>query len=171
MVQIEQIAVPSKEDFGFFSTVPILGANSRFRKKVKRILASRAPFKETIETMWSACPYPAPDIQAIRDCIRNNIGWPNSLFLPDDSFLALAPLEIDRYDSFAADTDTVNDIYLILNPKEKERLKSDKTVGGRLVHSLVRNGDMPLMDTSLITPEHTLLNVLQMITSERTADQ
>ena len=171
MVQIEQIALPPKEDFGFFSTVPFWGANSRFRKKVKRILASREPFEETIETMWSACPYPVQDIQAIRDCIRNNIGWPNSLFLPDDSFLALAPLEIDRYDSFAADTDTVNDIYLILNPKEKERLKSDKTVGGRLVHSLVRNGDMPLIDTSLITPEHTLLDVLQMITSERTVDQ
>ncbi len=171
MVQIEQIAVPSKEDFGFFSPVPIWGANSRFRKKVKRILASREPFEETIETMWSACPYPAQDIQAIRDCIRNNIGWPNSLFLPDDSFLALAPLEIDRYDSFEADTDTVNDISLILNPKEKERLKSDKTIGGRLVHSLLRNGDIPLMDTSLITPEHTLLYVLQIIQSEIKSEQ
>ena len=171
MVQIEQIALPPKEDFGFFSTVPIWGANSRFRKKVKRILASRDPFKETIETMWSACPYHAQDIQAIRDCIRNNFGWPNSLFLPDDSFLALAPLEIDRYDSFTADTDTVNDIYFILNLGEKERIQSDKTVGGRLVHSLVRNGDIPLMDTSLITPEHTLLDVLQMITSEKTVDQ
>ena len=134
-------------------------------------MASRDPFKETIETMWSACPSPAQDIQAIRDCIRNNIGWPNSLFLPDDSFPALAPLEIDRYDSFAADTDTVNDIYFILNLGEKERIQSDKTVGGRLVHSLVRNGDIPLMDTSLITPEHTLLDVLQMITSEKTVDQ
>ena len=171
MVQFEQIAVPSKEDFGFFSTVPILGANSRFRRKVKRILASREPFEETIETMWSACPYPAQDIQAIRDCIRKNIGWPNSLFLPDDSFLALAPLEIDRYDSFTADTDTVNDIYFILNPNEKESIQSDKTVGGRLVHSLVRNGDIPLMDTSFIASEHTLLDVLQMITSEKTADQ
>ena len=171
MVQIEQIALPPKEDFGFFSTVPIWGANSRFRRKVKRILASRDPFKEKIETMWSACPSPAQDIHAIRDCIRNNIGWPNSLFLPDDSFLALAPLEIDRYDSFEADTDTINDIYFILNLGEKERIQSDKTVGGRLVHSLVRNGDIPLMDTSLITPEHTLLDVLQMITSEKTVDQ
>ena len=171
MVPIQPISYPPKSAFGFFSTVPIWGANSRFRKKVKRILASREPFEETIETMWSACPYPAQDIQAIRDCIRKNIGWPNSLFLPDDSFLALAPLEIDRYDSFAADTDTVNDIYLILNPKEKESIQSDKTVGGRLVHSLVRNGDFPLMDSSDITPEHTLLDVLQMIASERSSDQ
>ena len=132
------ISFPPKEDFGFFSTVPLWGANSRFRRKVKQLLLSRAPFKETIETMWLSCPYPAQEIRAIRECIRSNIGWPNSLFLPDDSFPALAPLEIDRYDSFTIDMDTVNDIYLILNPKEKERMKSDKTIGGMLVRSAVR---------------------------------
>ena len=40
-----------------------------------------------------------------------------------------------------------------------------------LVRSAVRNGDIPLMDSSVITPDHTLLDVLQMITSEKTADQ
>ena len=121
--------------------------------------------------MWLSCPYPAQEIRAIRECIRSNIGWPNSLFLPDDSFPALAPLEIDRYDSFTIDMDTVNDIYLILNPKEKERMKSDKTIGGMLVRSAVRCGDLPLVDSPVISPDHTLLDVLQIIQSEIKSEQ
>ena len=65
-----------------------------------------------------------------------------------------------------ADTDTVNDIYLILYPGEKEKMKSDKSLGGLLVRSGVRCGDIPLMDTSRIMSEHTIADVLQMITSE-----
>ena len=163
MISVEPISLPPKSAFGFFSTVPIFGANSRFRKKVKRILLSRASFKAEIEAMWSSSRFPAQEIRDILECIRVNNGWPNALFLPSDSFLALAPLDINRYDAFTADTDTVNGICLILNPKEKERLKSDRTIGGLLVRSGVRCGDIPLIDASLITPESTIADVLEMI--------
>ena len=123
---------------------------------------SRASFKDEIEDSWSASRFPAQEIRDIRECIRGN-GWPNALFLPSDSFLALAPLEIDRYDAFTADTDTVNDIYLILHPEEKETMKSDRSFGGLLVRSGVRCGDIPLIDISLITPEHTIADVREMI--------
>ena len=99
------------------------------------------------------------------DCIRGNNSWPNALFLPSDSFLVLAPLELNRYDAFTADCDTVNDIYLILHPQEKDQMKFDKTIGGLLVRSAVRCGDIPLIDISLITPEHTIADVLKMIAS------
>ena len=166
MVQIETIIYPPESAFGFFSAVPVWGANSKFRKKVKWLLLSRASFQNEIEAMWALLDLPTPETREILNCIRSNIGWPNSLFLPSDSFLALAPLEIDRYDAFAPDTDTLNDIFLILNPGEKERMKSDRSIGGALVRSAVRGGDLPLMDASFITPEYTILDVLRMIKNE-----
>ena len=166
MVPVELIQYPPKSAFGFFSGVPILGANSKFRKKVKRILLSRASFQNEIEAMWELLDLPTEETREIRECIRKNIGWPNSLFLPSDSFLALAPFDGDRYDAFMPDTDTVNDIFLILNPGVKETMKSDRSIGGALVRSAVRNGDLPLMDPALITPEHTILEALQIILSE-----
>ena len=171
MIQIKRITYPPKGAFGFFSCIPFWGANSKFRRKVKRILLSRASsaFQNEIEAMWSLLDLSAEEMREIRECIRKNIGWPNALFLPSDSFLALAPLEIDRYDAFAPDTDTVNDIFLILNPGVKETMKSDRSIGGALVRSAVRNGDLPLMDPALITPEHTILDVLQIILSEGNA--
>lgn len=165
MISIEPISLPPKSAFGFFAPVPFWGANSRFRKKVRRILQSRSPFKDEIAAMWSSSRFPAQEIREILECIRGNNGWPNTLFLPSDSFLALAPLDINRYDAFTADTDTVNDIYLILHPGEKEKMKSDKSLGGLLVRSGVRYGDIPLIDASLITPEHTILDVLDMLAS------
>ena len=116
--------------------------------------------------MWPLLDLPAQETREIRECIRKRIGWPNVLFLPSDSFLALAPFEIDRYDSFMPDTDTVNDIFLILNPGVKETMKSDRSIGAALVRSAVRCGDLPLMDPALITPEHTILDALQIILSE-----
>ena len=160
MVPIQPISYPPKSAFGFFAPVPIWGANGRFRRQVRLILLARASFGDEIEAMWSSSRFPAQEIRDIRDCIRRNIGWPNALFLPSDSFLALAPLEIDRYDAFTADCDTVNDIYLILHPGEKEKMKSDHSIGDRLVRSAVRCGDIPLIDISLITPEHTIADVL-----------
>ena len=124
---------------------------------------SRVSFKTEIDTMWSSSRFPAQEIRDIRECIRVNNGWPNALFLPSDSFLALAPLELNRYDAFTADTDTVNDLYLILHPEKKEKIKTDHSFGGKLVRSAVRCGDIPLIDTSLIMPEHTILDVLDMI--------
>lgn len=163
MVLIEQISYPPKSAFGFFSAVPFWGANGRFGKTVRRQLLARASFGDEIEAMWASFPFSAREIREIRECIRANNGWPNALFLPSDSFLALAPLAIDRYDAFTADTDTVNDIYLILHPEEKERMKTDRSFGGLLVRSGVRCGDIPLIDISLITPEHTIADVLKMI--------
>ena len=165
MNSIEPISYPPKSVFGFFSTVPFLGANSRFRKKVWRQLLARASFGDEIEAMWSSSRFPAQEIREILECIRANNGWPNALFLPSDSFLALAPLEIDRYDAFTADCDTVNGICQILHPEEKETMKSDRSLGGLLVRSGVRCGDIPLMDTSIITPEHMIADVLEMIAS------
>ena len=166
MVPVELIKLPPKSEFGFFSGVPFWGANSKFRKKVKRILLSRVSFQNEIEAMWSLLDLPTEETRELRACIRKNIGWPNALFLPSDAFLALAPLDGDRYDAFMPDTDTVNDIFLLLNPGVKETMKSDRSIGGALVRSAVRNGDLPLMDPALITPEYTILDVLQIIFSE-----
>ena len=163
MVSIEAITFPPKSAFGFFAPVPIWGANGRFRRKVRRILLARSPFKDEIDAMWSSSRFPAQEIRDILECIRVNNGWPNALFLSSDSFLALAPLEIDRYDAFTADCDTVNGLYHILHPGEKEKMKSDKSFGGLLVRSGVWCGDIPLVDASLITPEHTVADVLEMI--------
>ena len=165
MVPVEPISFPPKSSFGFFSTVPTWGANSRFRKKVKQQLLLRLPFKDEIEAKWFSSRFSAQEIRDILDCIRGNNGWPNALFLPTDSFLALAPLELNRYDAFTADCDTVNDIFLILHPQEKDQMKSDKNIGGLLVRSAVRCGDIPLIDITLITPENTVADVLEMIAS------
>jgi hypothetical protein len=165
MVPFEPISLPPKSAFGFFATMPFFGANSRFRKKVRRILQSRSPFKDEIAVMWSSSHFPAQETRDILECIRVNNGWPNALFLPFDPFLALAPFDVNRYDAFTADTDTVNGICLILNPKEKERLKSDRTIGGLSVRLGVRCGDVPLVDASFITPEHTIADVLEMMKS------
>ena len=167
MIPIQPISYPPESAFGFWAPVPFFGANGRFRKTVRRILLSRASFKAGIDALWSACRFPSQEIRDIQECIRGNNGWPNALFLPSDSFLALAPLEIDRYDAFTADCDTVNDIYLILHPGEKETMKSDRSFGGLLVRSCVRCGDIPLIDISLIAPEHTIADVLEMISSAR----
>lgn len=121
--------------------------------------------------MWSFSHFPAQEIRDILVCIRVNNGWPNALFLPSDPFLALAPLDVNRYDAFTADTDTVNGICLILNPGEKEKMKSDHSVGGLLVRSGVRCGDIPLIDISLITPKHTLADVLEMIAAANEANE
>ena len=96
MISVEPISYPPKSAFGFFAPVPIWGANSRFRKTVRLQLLSRVSFKTEIDAMWSSSRFPAREIREIRDCIRRNNGWPNALFLPSDSFLALAPLEIDQ---------------------------------------------------------------------------
>ena len=158
MDPIQPISYPPKSAFGFFSTVPFWGANSRFRKTVRRQLLSRASFKAEIDAMWASSRFSAQEIREIRECIRGN-GWPNALFLPSDSFLALAPLEIDRYDSFKADCDTVNELYHILAPGEGE--KNGLRTG--LKRALDVASDIPLIDISLITPEHTIADVLEMI--------
>ena len=101
------------------------------------------------------------EIRDVLECIRINNGWPNSLFLPSDSFLALAPLA--GYDSFSADTDTLNEVFFILNPGEKEKLKSAKGVGAMLEKSLVFGGDVPVLDIARITPEKTVADVLRMM--------
>ena len=161
MSRIEPISLPPKSAFGFFAPLPFFGANSRFRKEVRRQLLSRSPFKAEIEAMWAASRFPAHEIREIRECIRANNGWPNALFLPSDSFLALAPLEISHYDAFTADCDTVNGLYLILDPAKREK----KGLLAGVKRSLVAGSDVPLVDISLITPEHTILDVLEMIAS------
>lgn len=158
MVPIQPISYPPKSAFGFFAPVPFWGANSRFRKTVRRQLLSRASFKAEIDAMWSSSRFSAKEIQEIRECIRGN-GWPNALFLPSDSFLALAPLELNRYDAFTADCDTVNELYHILSPGEGEK----KGLRARLKRALDVASDIPLIDISLITPEHTIADVLEMI--------
>jgi len=163
MIPIQPISFPLKSAFGFWAPVPFFGANGKFRKKVKRQLLARSSFEAEIEAMWSASRFSAQEIREILECIRADNGWPNALFLPSDSFLAMAPLEIDRYDAFTADCDTVNGLYLILHPGEKEKMKSDRSIGGLMVRSGVRCGDIPLIDTTLITPENTILDVLEMI--------
>ena len=160
MVPIQPISYPPKSAFGFFAPVPFWGANSRFRKTVRRQLLSRDSFKSEIDAMWSSSRFSAKEIRDIRECIRGN-GWPNVLFLPSDSFLALAPLELNRYDAFTADCDTVNELYHILSPGEEEK----NGLRGRLKQSLDVASDIPLIDISLITPEHTIADVLEMIAS------
>lgn len=114
--------------------------------------------------MWSSLHDSIPETHEILECIRINNGWPNSLFLPSDSFLALAPLELNRYDLFTADTDTVNELFYILSPKEK-----GSTWGG-LKRFLIAASEIPLVDISLISPENTIADVLQMIASEKRRD-
>ena len=141
--------------------MPFWGANHRFRKEVRRRLLSRASSKDEIDALWASSDLSAQEIRDALECIRINNGWPNSLFLPSDSFLALAPLA--GYDSFTVDTDTVNDVFFILNPGEKERLKSEKGAGAMLGRSLVFGGDVPVVDPSTIQPENTVADVLRMM--------
>ena len=122
---------------------------------------SRSSSKDEIDALWASSHFSAQEIQGALECIRVHNGWPNSLFLPSDSFLALAPLA--GYDSFTADTDTVNDVFFILNPGEKERLKSAKGAGAMLEKSLVWCGDIPVLDVTRITPEKTVADVLRMM--------
>ena len=161
MVPIQPISYPPKRSFGFFAPVPFWGANSKFRKKVKQQLLSRFPCKDEIEAMWSSSRFSAQEIREILDCIRGNNGWPNALFLPSDSFLALAPLELNRYDAFTADCDTVNELYHILSPGEGEK----NGLRARLKRALDVASDIPLIDISLIMPEQTIADVLEMIAS------
>ena len=141
--------------------MPFWGANHRFRKEVRQRLLSRASSKDEIDALWASCHFSAQEIRDVLECIRVNHGWPNSLFLPSDSFLAVAPL--GGYDSFTADTDTVNDVFFILNPGEKEKLKSAKGAGNVLAKSLVSGGDLPVIDPSKITPEKTVADVMRMM--------
>lgn len=123
---------------------------------------SRVSFKNEIETMWHSLHYSVQETHEILECIRINNGWPNTMFLPTDSFLALVPLELNRYDSFTADTDTVNELFYILSPKEREK----ESTWARLKQALVAGSDIPLIDTSLISPENTIADVLKMIADE-----
>lgn len=141
--------------------MPFCGANHKFRRNVRRQLLSRSSSQNEIDALWAACPFSAQEIRDVLKCIRVHHGWPNSLFLPTDSFLALAPLA--GYDSFTADTDTVNDVFFILNPGEKDKLKASKGAGAVLVKSLVFGGDVPVLDVARITPEMTVADVLRMM--------
>ena len=161
MVRPEQISFPPKSSFGFFSPVPFWGANHRFRQKIKRQLLSRSSSKGEIDALWASSHFSAQEIRDALECIRVDNGWPNSLFLPSDSFLALAPLA--GYDSVTADTDTVNDLFFVLNPAEKEKMKSAKGAGAMLERSLVLCGDVPVLDPSTIQPENTVLDVMRMM--------
>ena len=154
MIQLETISLPPKSAFGFFSTVPFFGANAKFRKRVIHLLRLRDSFQNEIESLWSLFPFQT-DIQKILECIRVNNGWPNALFLPSDSFLALAPLE-GHYESFTADYDTVNGIFYILHPEGKKQ-------GNMISRSLVACGDIPVIDTERILPEHTIADVLHLL--------
>ena len=154
MIQLETISLPPKSAFGFFSTVPFFGANAEFRKRVIHLLRLRDSFQNEIESLWSLFPFQT-DIQKILECIRVNNGWPNALFLPSDSFLALAPLE-GHYESFTADYDTVNGIFYILHPEGKKQ-------GNMISRSLVACGDIPVIDTERILPEHTIADVLHLL--------
>ena len=141
--------------------MPFWGANHRFRKEVRQRLLSRAPLRGEIDSLWASCPFSTQEIRDVLECIRVNNGWPNACFLPSDSFLTLAPLA--GYDSFSADTDTLNEVFFILNPGEKEKLKSAKGVGAMLEKSLVFGGDVPVLDIARITPEKTVADVLRMM--------
>ena len=154
MIQLETITLPPKSSFGFLSTVPFFGANAKFRKKVIRLLRSRTSFRNEIESIWPLFPFQA-NIRKILECIRVNNGWPNALFLPSDSFLALAPHE-GHYESFTADYDTVNRIFFLLHPGERKQ-------GDMITRSLVACGDIPVIDTGPILPEHTIAEVLHII--------
>ena len=150
----ENIALPPKSAFGFFSAVPFFGANAKFRKRVIHLLRLRDSFQNEIESLWSLFPFQT-DIQKILECVRVNNGWPNALFLPSDSFLALAPHE-GHYESFTADYDTVNGIFFLLHPGEKKQ-------GDMISRSLVACGDIPVIDTERILPEHTIADVLHLL--------
>ena len=141
--------------------MPFWGTNHRFRKQVRHQLLSRSSAKDEIDALWTDGPFSAQEIRDVLKCIQVNHGWPNALFLPSDSFLALAPLA--GYDSFSADTDTVNGMFFILNPGEKEKLRSAKGVGAKLEKSLVFGGDVPVLDVTRITPEMTVAEVLKMM--------
>ena len=154
MIQLETISLPPKSAFGFFSTEPFFGANAKFRKRVIHLLRLRDSFQNEIESIWSLFPVQA-DIQKILECIRVNNGWPNALFLPSDPFLALAPLE-DHYESCTADYDTVNGIFFLLHPGEKKQ-------EDMISRSLVACGDIPIIDTERILPEHTIADVLHLL--------
>ena len=152
----ENIALPPKSAFGFFSAVPFFGANVKFRKKVVRQLLSRGPYEAEIKSMWTSPDFPPhAEMQAILECIRVNNGWPNALFLPSDSFLALAPLE-GHYESCTPDYDTVNGIFFLLHPGERKQMDM-------INRSLVACGDIPVIDTGRISPEHTLADVLHIL--------
>lgn len=156
MIQPEPISLPPKSACGFFSTVPFFGANAKFRKKVFHLLRSRDSFRNEIESMWASTDFPPHvEIRTILECIRVNNGWPNALFLPSDSFLALAPLE-GRCESFTPDYDTVNSIFFLLHPGERKQ-------GDMITRSLVECGDIPVIDTERISPEHTLADVLHIL--------
>ena len=161
MDRLKPISFPPKSAFGFFSPMPFWGANRRFRKEVRQRLLDRSSLRDEIASLWSSCPFSTDEVREISESVRANQGWPNSCFLPSDSFLALAPL--NGYDSFTADTDTVNDVFFILNPGERERLKSAKGAGAMLEKTLVFGGDVPVLDTSAIQPESTVLDVLRMM--------
>ena len=156
MIQPEPISLPPKSAFGVFSAVPFFGANAKFRKKVVRQLLSRVPYEAEIESMWASPDFPPhAEMQAILECIRVSNGWPNALFLPSDSFLALAPLE-GRCESFTPDYDTVNGIFFLLHPGERKQMDM-------INRSLVACGDIPVIDTGRISPEHTLADVLHIL--------
>ena len=156
MIQLEPITLPPKSAFGFFFAVPFFGANRKCRKKVVQQLLSRVPYEAEIKSMWTSPDFPPhAEMQAILECIRVNNGWPNALFLPSDSFLALAPLE-GYYESFTADYDTVNGIFFLLHPEEKKQ-------GDMISQSLVACGDIPVIDTERILPEHTIADVLHLL--------
>ena len=164
MIQLEPITLPPKSAFGFFSAVPFFGANVKFRKKVVRQLLSRGPYEAEIKSMWTSPDFPPhAEMQAILECIRVNNGWPNALFLPSDSFLALAPLE-EHYESFTADFDTVNGIFFLLHPEEKKQ-------GNLLSRSLAACGDIPVIDTERILPEHTIADVLHLLADSSLFDE
>ena len=167
MDRLKPISFPPKSAFGFFSPMPFWGANHKFRRRVRQQLLSRSSRRDEIDALWASCNLSAREIQDVLKCIRVHNGWPNSCFLPSDSFLALAPLA--GYDSFTTDTDTVNDVFFILNPGEKEKLKSAKGVGAMLERSLVLGGDVPVLDVTRITPENTVADVLRMMKAWKNA--
>ncbi len=160
----ENIALPPKSAFGFFSAAPFFGADRKCRKKVIQQLLSRVPYEAEIESMWASPDFPPhAEMQAILECIRVYNGWPNALFLPTDSFLALAPLE-GHYESFTADYESLNGIFFILHPEEKKQ-------GDLLSRSLAACGDIPVIDTERITPETTLADVLHLLAGSSLFDE
>ena len=160
----ETIALPPKSSFGFFSAAPFFGADRKCRKKVIQQLLSRVPYEAEIESMWASPEFPPhAEMQAILECIRGYNGWPNALFLPSDSFLALAPLE-GHYESCTADYDTVNGIFYILHPEGKKQ-------GNMISRSLAACGDIPVIDTERILPEHTIADVLHLLADSSLFDE
>jgi len=162
MVRLEQICFP-KKSLGFFSYIPFFGENYKIRKTIIQQLLSRKPYKEEIDCMWYSLDFlPHAEIPKILECIRLNNGWPNSFFLPSDSFIALAPLD-GNYGSISADYDTVNNIFFILHPEEKKQMKSSKQVGDLLTFLSVLCGDIPIFNVEQFLPDTTINNALQMM--------